>query len=233
MQSLPLFLSSSHTCGYLDNRLAQSIFIDPSIPLSSLIYSQLITKGFRRSGDDVYRPYCQNCNACIPVRLAVNRFHPNRSQKRCWQKNNNTVATIKPAVFEQEHFQMYLRYQLTRHEGGDMADASDSDYIGFLGSSWCDTKFIEFNINNELAAVAVVDEIENALSAVYTFFEPKFSCYSLGTYAVLWMIEQAIADQRDYLYLGFWIKSSRKMTYKSNYQPLQLFNGNQWVDFSF
>jgi len=233
MQSLPIFLSSTHTCGYLDDHVAQSIFIDPSVPLSSLIYSELIKKGFRRSGDDVYRPYCLNCNQCIPVRLMVNQFHPNRSQKRCWQKNINTVATVKPAVFEQDHFQMYLRYQLARHNGGDMADASKNDYIRFLGSSWCDIKFIQFTVNDELAAVTVVDEIENSLSAVYTFFEPKFAAYSLGTYAVLWLIQQAITDHRDYLYLGFWIKSSRKMAYKSNYQPLQLFNGNQWVDFSF
>ena len=228
MTSVPLFLTAPHPCSYLDDRLAQSAFIDPALPLTPALYSQLMALGFRRSGDDVYRPCCKLCSACIPVRLPVSRFRPNRSQKRCWRKHGKTVALIKPPVFEQAHYDMYMRYQTVRHADGDMASSSPGDYIRFLGSSWCETKFVEFSIGGELAGLAVIDQVDNALSAVYTFYEPKFADYSLGTYAVLWQIEQARLQQREYVYLGFWIKACKKMAYKSNYQPMQVFSDNGW-----
>lgn len=230
MMSIALFLATSHSCSYLDDESAQLAFVDPALPLTPMIYGELMAKGFRRSGDDVYRPHCPSCSACIPVRLPVNRFQPNRSQKRCWQKNANTVAVIKPPVFEQVHYQMYLRYQAARHAGGDMADSGPDEYLRFLGSSWCETRFIEFFIAQELAGIAVVDQVDDALSAVYTFFEPKFADYGLGAYAVLWQIEQARLHQREFLYLGFWIAACKKMAYKSSYQPLQMFVDNQWLE---
>lgn len=110
-----------------------------------------------------------------------------------------------------------------------MAKSSKKEYINFLKSSWCDTHFVEFSIGGELAAVAVVDSLDNALSAVYTFFEPKFSGYGLGVYAVLWQIEWAKQLQKEFLYLGFWIKECRKMSYKSYYQPLQILKNQHWV----
>lgn len=230
MISIPLILTQTHPCSYLDGELAQSLFVHPSCRLTTSIYAQLIEKGFRRSGDEVYKPHCPQCSACVPARLAVNQFQANRSQKRCLQRNINTVAIVKPPVFEQAHYDLYLRYQSIRHNDGDMAHSSQDDYLDFLGSSWCDTKFVEFSINNELACVAVIDQLDNALSAVYTFFDPEFSSYSLGVYAVLWQIEQARRQHREYLYLGFWIKACKKMTYKSDYQPLQLLIDNQWSE---
>ena len=125
---------------------------------------------------------------------------------------------------------MYLRYQAIRHNDGSMANTNPDEYLGFLGSSWCDTRFVEFSIKNQLAGIAVIDQFEKAWSAVYTFFDPKFSGYSLGVYAVLWQIEQALIQQKEFLYLGFWIKACKKMAYKSNYQPLQLFIDNQWIE---
>lgn len=230
MISIPLFLTAEHPCSYLDGKLAQSAFVHPSYPLTPVVYAQLIEQGFRRSGDEIYRPHCQQCTACLPARLPVTQFRPNRHQKRCWKKNSSTQATIKPPIFEQAHYELYLRYQATRHSGGNMAHSSPEDYISFLSSSWCNTKFIEFSIENELAGVAVIDQFDNAYSAVYTFFEPEFSIHSLGMYAVLWQIEQAKAQQREFLYLGFWIKECKKMAYKSDYQPLQIFSGNTWVE---
>jgi len=228
MISIPLILTGEHPCSYLDDEAAQSLFIHPSFQLTPLIYSRLIEQGFRRSGDEVYKPHCPHCSACIPARLAVNQFQANRSQQRCLKKNINTLAVIKPPVFEQAHYDLYLRYQAVRHSGGDMANSSPEDYLDFLGSSWCDTQFVEFSINNKLAGVAVVDQLDNALSAVYTFFDPDLSAYSLGVYAVLWQIEQARRQHKDYLYLGFWIKECKKMAYKSGYQPLQLLIDKQW-----
>jgi arginine-tRNA-protein transferase len=228
MTSIPLFLSQQHPCSYLDGEQAQSVFVHPSYPLTPSIYAQLIAQGFRRSGDEVYAPHCSHCAACIPVRLPVKKFKPSRSQKRCLHKNIDTQVTVKPAIFEQAHYDMYLRYQTARHNEGSMANVSPDEYLNFLGSSWCDTRFIEFSINNELAGIAVIDQFDQAWSAVYTFFEPKFSDHSLGVFAVLWQIEQVILQQKEFLYLGFWIKACKKMAYKSDYQPMQLLIDNQW-----
>jgi leucyl-tRNA---protein transferase len=232
MISIPLFLSQEHTCSYLEREIAQTLFVHPSFSLSTQHYAELIKQGFRRSGDEVYLPRCAKCSACIPVRLDVNRFMANRNHKRCLNKNINTRTIEKPAGFSQDHYKMYLRYQADRHAEGSMENFEPEEYIRFLSSSWCNTRFVEFFINEELAAVAVVDQFENAWSAVYTFFEPKYSSFSLGKYAVLWEIEQAKLKKIEYLYLGYWIKKCKKMAYKNNYQPLQLLINNQWIDMS-
>ncbi len=228
MASIPLLLTAPHPCGYLENKLAQTAFVNPSFELNSAVYSQLLAHGFRRSGNDVYRPQCAECSQCIPVRLPVAQFKPTRKQKRCLQKNRQTVAIIKPPVFEQAHYDLYLRYQNHRHADGNMAHSSPDEYLNFLGSSWCDTQFVEFSYAGELAAVAVVDRLDNALSAVYTFFDPKFSGISLGVYAVLWQIQYAQKQGLDWLYLGFWIADCQKMNYKDQYQPLQGFINQEW-----
>jgi arginyl-tRNA--protein-N-Asp/Glu arginylyltransferase len=228
--SIPLFLTQEYDCSYLDGEQAQSAFVHPTFQLTTPVYSQLIEQGFRRSGNQVYVPKCLQCSACIPARLAVNEFKTNRNQKRCLKKNSQTQVIVKPPVFERQHYDMYIRYQNMRHGDGSMAHSSPDEYLAFLGSSWCDTRFVEFSINNELAGIAVVDYLDNALSAVYTFFDPELSSYSLGVYAVLWQIEQAKRQQLEYLYLGFWIKNCKKMSYKSEYQPLQLFINNCWTE---
>ncbi|CAA9891241.1 Aspartate/glutamate leucyltransferase [Candidatus Methylobacter favarea] len=232
MTSIPLFLTHEHPCGYLEGEIAQSAFVQAPFHILSSIYPRLLAKGFRRSGNEVYTAHCARCSACIPARLEVAKFKDNRKQKRCWKKNINIQALIKPPVFYQAHYEMYQRYQNFRHTEGSMAYSSPYDYINFLSSSWCNTQFIEFSINNELAAVAVIDRIDNALSAVYTFFEPKFSSYSLGVYAILWEIEQAKLQHKEFLYLGFWIESCKKMTYKIEYKPIQLLINNRWTELS-
>ena len=230
MKSIPLLLSQKHPCSYLENHQAQSLFVHPAYPITPFVYAQLLAQGFRRSGDQVYSPHCHHCSACQPIRLEVNKFKPNRNQKRCLSKNIKTQAIIKTPVFEQAHYDMYLRYQMARHNESAMASSSPEDYLSFLGSSWCKTVFVEFTINNELAGIAIIDQFDEAWSAVYTFFEPKFSSYSLGVYAVLWQIEQVKQQQKEFLYLGFWIKECKKMSYKSDYQPMQLLIDTEWVE---
>jgi leucyl-tRNA---protein transferase len=230
MTSIPLILTEEYPCSYLEHELTQSLFVHPSFKITTSEYSLLIKQGFRRSGNEVYTPHCARCSACIPVRLAVADFKPDRSQKRCLKKNLHTQAIIKPAVFCQNHFDMYLRYQASRHGDGSMVHFSPDDFINFLSSLWCNTRFVEFSIGNELAAVAVIDQLDNAWSAVYTFFEPKFANYSLGVYAVLWEIEQAKLQKQEYLYLGFWIKNCQKMAYKNNYLPIQLLIDCHWIE---
>ncbi|EIC28582.1 arginyltransferase [Methylomicrobium album] len=232
MTSIPLFITGDHSCSYLDRETARSAFVHPAFRITPAIYAELLKHGFRRSGNDVYTPQCPQCSACIPVRIPVARFKPNRQQKRCRKKNADTRVVIKPAVFEPAHYDMYLRYQNSRHPDGSMARTGPEDYIDFLGSEWCDTLFAEFSIAGELAAVAVIDRFTHAWSAVYTFFDPKFNAFSPGMYAVLWQIEEARKQQSEFLYLGYWIKNCRKMVYKSAYQPLQLYIEQEWREFS-
>lgn len=229
MISVPLFLTEQQPCSYLDKRNSQSVFIHPSFTLNSTIYSQLIEQGFRRSGSEVYKPYCSTCSECIPSRLIVDQFSANRNQKRCIKKNQLTTVLVKPAKFERTHFELYLRYQKQRHLTGGMSSFSEQDYMHFLASNWCHTLFVEFSINAELAAVSIVDLLDNALSAVYTFFDPKFAQYSLGTYAVLWQQKHAKKLGLEFIYLGFWIKNCKKMSYKTQYRPIQGFINNEWT----
>lgn len=228
MISIPLFLTNSQPCNYLDKKNSQSAFVHPSFSLNTTIYSQLIELGFRRSGNEVYTPHCPGCSECIPSRISVAQFTPNKNQRRCIKKNQQTSVIVKPAKFEQDHYDMYMRYQKQRHQTGGMADSSPDDYINFLASDWCNTLFVEFVIDDELAAIAIVDLLDNALSAVYTFFEPKFSAFSLGTYAVLWQIEHAKEMNLEFVYMGFWIKHCQKMSYKTQYQPIQGLIENEW-----
>lgn len=228
MISIPLFLTDQSPCSYLDKKNSQSAFVHPSFSLNTAIYSQLIEQGFRRSGNEVYTPHCPGCSECIPTRVPVEQFTPNKNQRRCIKKNQQTTVVVKPAQFEQTHYDMYMRYQKHKHGDGGMADSSPEDYINFLASSWCNTLFVEFSIDGVLAAVAIVDLLDNALSAVYTFFEPKFSSYSLGNYAVLWQIQHAKEIDLEFVYMGFWITDCRKMSYKTQYQPIQGFITGHW-----
>lgn len=228
MMSIPLWLTAEHRCSYFDDRKSQSAIVAPDFPLNPIFYSRLIEQGFRRSGDQVYRPHCRDCQACVPSRIPVAAFRPDRKQKRCLVRNRQTSVTIKPPEFNPEHFNMYTRYQATRHDKGDDVAISPEEYQQFLGSQWCDTWFVEFSIFGKLAAVAVVDVLDHALSAVYTFFDPEFSEYSPGVFAVLWQVELAKKLNLDYVYLGFWIKDCRKMSYKIQYQPLEGFIDQEW-----
>ncbi len=231
MISIPLYLDNTHACNYLDQHEAQFSYIHPDVPLNTDLYSQLIAQGFRRSGSHIYKPYCTTCKKCISVRLSVKDFQASRQQRRTLKKNIHIQVTVKPATFEQTHFDLYLLYQQNRHTESNMANATQDDYLYFLSSQWCNTLFVEFSYDGELAGIAVVDLLDNALSAVYTFFDPKFSRQSLGVYAVLWQIEHAKSLGLDWLYLGYWIEQCQKMSYKTNYQPLQGFIEQEWRDY--
>jgi len=228
MISVPIYISGKYDCSYFDGNIAESVAVDPGFPLDTVIYSGLIEQGFRRSGDQVYRPHCQQCQACIPTRIPVKDFQADRKQRRCQKRNTQTDVQIKPARFDSRHFDLYQRYQAARHDQSYADKITPQEYMQFLGSSWCNTLFVEYSIAGKLAAIAVVDVLDQALSAVYTFFDPEFADYSPGVYAVLWQINLAREQNFDYVYLGFWIKNCRKMQYKNQYQPLQGFIDQQW-----
>lgn len=230
MISVPLWLTSDQACGYLNNKIARSAVVDTNFPMDSVFYAQLLEQGFRRSGDAVYKPHCTDCSACISTRIAVKEFQPDRKQKRCLNRNRNIQIHVRPPVFLDTHFDLYLRYQAARHDNDKTTSVhTENDYMQFLGSSWCNTQFVEFFIADKLMAVAIIDILDNALSAVYTFFDPELSNHSPGVYAILWQIEQAKKLNFEYIYPGFWIKDCKKMCYKNQYQPLQGLINQQWL----
>lgn len=225
-----IFLSMPHPCSYLPGKTATTLFIDPRYPLDTDKYSRFTQLGFRRSGDLIYRPHCRDCNACVPVRIPVQRFVASRSQRRTWQRNADVRVVPHAPTFNPRHFDLYLRYQSLRHPGGGMDDSDPQKYVNFLVSRQVRTTFYELSAAGRLLGVAVVDHLRDGLSAVYTFFEPEEHARGLGTYAILWQVEQARAAGLPWVYLGYWIAESRKMSYKSKFRPLELYRHGQWSE---
>ena len=225
---IKFYRDTPHACSYLDDQQACNIYPDPEQPMTSHLYSHLIKHGFRRSGDLVYRPYCSDCQACVPVRINIEQFKASGSQRRCLQRNKHLNMRYHPATFNPEHYQLYCRYLTSRHIGGGMDNPTEETYLKFLTSNWTDPLFIEFRDNSQLIAVAVTDTVDHALSALYTFFDPDLARNSLGTYAILQQIN--IAQQHDlpYLYLGYWIENCRKMEYKQKFSGLEAYINQQW-----
>ncbi|HYE36246.1 arginyltransferase [Methylocaldum sp.] len=229
MKSIPLYVSYEHDCDYLPGRRAQMVYVSPQEAVDGGIYSWLATRGFRRSGDMIYRPHCPNCSACVSVRIPVARFQPNRGQRRIQQRNADLKVVLKPARFEEPHYRLFIRYLRSRHPGGHMAESSAEDYLRFLACGWGETGFYEFKRGDELLAVAVTDYLADGLSAVYTFFNPDLPARSLGSYAILWQVDEARRRGLDWVYLGFWISGCQKMSYKNSFRPLQALVGQDWV----
>lgn len=226
------FLSPDHDCSYRTEETAGTLFVDPSFAMNANTYQGLIDRGFRRSGAHVYRPYCPCCQACVALRVPVEDFHPRRSQRRCWKKNQPLLdISIVPPDFDDEHFKLYQRYTGNRHPEGDMRKATPDVYMDFLSGPWTQTLFCEFRLNQRLAGVAVTDRLPRGLSAVYTFFDPDLPSLSLGVFAVLWQIEQTRHLGLPWLYLGYWIENCRKMNYKKEYRPVEAWTGSEWQRF--
>jgi arginine-tRNA-protein transferase len=224
-----IFRSMPHPCSYLPDRTATMLFLDPSDQLNNDQYGGLVRLGFRRSGDLIYRPHCQACNACIPVRVPAERFRGDRGQRRVWKRNQDLAVIPCPQVYEPEHFDLYQRYQATRHARGELNDPDPKKYATFLCVHGKNTVFYEFRHERKLLAVAVTDILPDGLSAVYTFFDPDEKRRALGVYSVLWQIEEAKARSLQWVYLGYWIEECQKMSYKANYRPLELFINGRWV----
>lgn len=226
---LLFFATPEHPCSYIPGRQATTLFADPGHPKDARLYSQLSHQGFRRSGRHIYRPRCRTCRACVPVRVPVAEFLPRRSQRRAWQANSDLRVRRLEARFRAEHFALYCSYINTRHPGGGMENPTPQDYVEFLISPWTETRFFEFRAGERLVAVAVADLLDDGLSAVYTFFDPKCAARSPGVFALLWEIEEARRLGLEWLYLGYWIAESSKMRYKREYQPQEHLVKGHWV----
>ncbi|MEO5352654.1 MAG: arginyltransferase [Magnetococcus sp. XQGC-1] len=229
--ALNLFLSRPHECGYLPERQAATLFVDPDVAMNDSLYSFLLERGFRRSGGHVYCHYCPACRACQAVRVPVADYSFNRAMRRVWRCNQDLTVRVLPAGFSEERFRLYHAYISGRHHDGLMANPTPADFNDYLIASWSTTRFVEFRQGERLLMVAVMDILPESTSAIYTFFSPDEAARSLGTYAILWQIRATMGLDKSHLYLGYWISGCRKMDYKSRFQPLEILRGQQWVRF--
>jgi arginyl-tRNA--protein-N-Asp/Glu arginylyltransferase len=228
LADMHFFTTPAHDCSYLDGKQATTLFADPHADIDTALYSALSAIGFRRSGSHIYRPHCQACQACVPVRVVVNECRLNRRQKRIWKKNLDLDVYIKPPMLTNEYYDLFERYIHQRHADGDMFPADREQFQSFLVNGRVEARFVEFRLAGRLLAVAVMDILDSALSAIYTFFDPAEAQRSLGTLAVLWQIEECHRQTKNWLYLGYWIDECQKMNYKSEYTPQERYINNRW-----
>lgn len=232
MRPPDLYLSIPHPCAYLAGRESTAILVDPDHRLTTGEFGALLALGFRRSGSMVYRPRCEGCDACVPVRLRVADFVLSRSQRRVWRRNRDLTVTAGLPRFDEERYRLYRRYQRDQHddameEPGPPA-AARAAYRRFLVESPVATVHHDYRDGDRLVGVGVVDRLPGALSSVYYYFDPEAGRRSLGTYSVVWEIDLCRRLGLPYYYLGYWVHDCPKMAYKGRFQPLEYLVDGVW-----
>jgi arginine-tRNA-protein transferase len=228
LATLHFYLTAPYNCSYLPDLQARSQVAAPGALVTPTIYSELVQHGFRRSGTYTYRPRCDTCQACVPLRVLAQAFTPTRSQRRTWKRLENIQVSLHELQDKLEYFELYQRYQKARHKDGGMDNDDHESYRNFLLQSHVDTLLVEFREQDILRMVSVIDVLADGLSSVYTFFEPDLPHSGFGVYNVLWQIEMCRQLGLEHVYLGYWIAASAKMSYKTLYQPAQGFIDGTW-----
>jgi arginine-tRNA-protein transferase len=227
---IPLAITQQFDCSYLPDKTEQLIFVQPKRQLTVTVYEHLMSRGFRRSGDDVYRPHCPQCSDCQSLRIIVDDFIPSKSQRRLLNKNKHLEVRFSTTI-KASYFPLYQKYICARHAKGSMFPPNQEQLNSFSQCQWLDVQFIELYDQQQLISVAIIDRTPNALSAVYTFFDPQFDKLSLGSYNILLQIELAAHNKLSHVYLGYFIDACDSMKYKQKFTPNQRFIEDSWIIF--
>ncbi|MBT0586574.1 arginyltransferase [Alteromonas oceanisediminis] len=220
-------ITQAFDCSYLPDQKEQLlVYVDETSHINAQ-YEQLLRAGFRRSGEQIYRPHCKSCSACHSLRVLVQSFTPSRSQKRV-QRKNAALRLETSTRTRSSYYPLYELYIEQRHRHGSMYPPSPQQFDNFIHCSWNHALFLEAWDNEKLVAVCVMDAFPSALSALYTFFDPAYEKQSIGSYMILEQIALAQRTARQYVYLGYQIDACAKMSYKQNYYPHERFYQNKW-----
>lgn len=223
-------LSQQFTCSYLPDKQEQLLVILDHTYFTSKRFEGLLELGFRRSGDQIYRPHCPACNACQSIRIPTAQFKPSSSQKRKLKKAYSHFEIQISNVERPEYYPLYEKYIIERHKDGTMYPPNKVQYQSFLFCHWLPITFLELWKDNQLIAVAVTDTMPKALSAIYTFYDPDYEDFSLGTVMILLQLEYAKRLEIPHLYLGYQIDDCKKMRYKTQFQPFERLVNEQWLN---
>ena len=233
--SYTLGVSQTFPCNYLPDKEERLLIAVDERLHNSESYAWLMTQGFRRSGEQSYKPHCPQCNACQSIRVLSHEFKPSKSQKRS-KKRNSSLLIRQSDTLKDSYYPLFENYINTLHHDGSMYPASFSQFESFLSSTLTQQLFIETwapakaeGEEETLVCVAVTDVLSNGLSAVYTFYHPDYKSNGLGIYSILTQLRLCQEMQLPYLYLGYQIDDCQKMNYKNRYLPFERFIDEQWV----
>jgi arginyl-tRNA--protein-N-Asp/Glu arginylyltransferase len=216
-------------CPYLPGRTERKIVTELAGGEAEGLHDRLSRAGFRRSHNIAYSPVCPGCRACIPIRIVAGAFQPDRTQRKIMRANADLIAHEMPARASAEQFALFQRYQGARHGDGDMAAMGFYDYRAMVEDTPITTGMVEFrDQRGRLLGACLTDWLSDGLSAVYSYFEPEEAKRSLGTYAILWLVSRARALSLPFVYLGYWVPESRKMSYKARFRPSETLSGGIW-----
>jgi arginyl-tRNA--protein-N-Asp/Glu arginylyltransferase len=234
------YLTAPSPCPYLAGREERKVFTHLVGERAPELNDLLTHGGFRRSQSIAYRPACETCRACVSVRVVVEDFRPTRSMRRVLDRNSDLLAEMRVPVPTSEQYAVFRGYLDSRHRDGGMADMTVLDYAMMVEDSHVETRIVEFRRrgsdgrtggrgNGPLLGVALTDVLSDGLSMVYSFFDPDAGARSLGTFIILDHIARARRLGLPYVYLGYWVKGSKKMDYKGRFLPQERLTGDGWT----
>jgi leucyl-tRNA---protein transferase len=225
------YLTAPSPCPYLGGKEERKVFTHLVGERAPELNNILTQGGFRRSQSIAYRPACEGCRSCVSVRVVAKDFRPTPSMRRVARRNADIASDMRIAVPTSEQYAIFRAYLDSRHRDGGMADMTVLDYAMMVEDSHIETRIIEYRLrgSGELLAIALTDVLGDGLSMVYSFFEPDQAARSLGTLMVLDHIARAQRMGLSYVYLGYWVRGSRKMDYKSRFLPQERLMPDGWA----